>query len=70
MPVAANVNVMSVMRSRREPPMLRVPAWKSASHPHENDWISSSAGSWMSCCQRGDALEVGMFTGYGRVRQL
>ena len=63
MPVAANVNVMSVMRSRREPPMLRVPAWKSASRPHENDWISNSVGSWMSCCQRGDALEVGMVTG-------
>ena len=67
MPVAANVNVMSVMRS---PPMLRVPAWKSASHPHENDWMFNSVGSWRSCCQRGDALEVGMVTGQGRVRQL
>ena len=63
MPVAANVNVMSVMRSRREPPILRVPAWKSAFCPQENDWISSSVGSCMSCCQRGDALEVGMVTG-------
>ena len=63
MPVAANVNVMSVFRSRREPPMFRVPAWKSASQPRENDGISSSDGSWMSCCQRGDALEVGMVTG-------
>ena len=63
MPVAANVNVMSVMRSRRELPMLRVPAWKSASHPREKNWISSSVGSLMSCCQRGDAFEVGMVTG-------
>ena len=45
MPVAAKVNVMSVMRSRREPPILRVPAWKSASRPQENDWMSSSVGS-------------------------
>ena len=61
--VAVNVNVMSVIRSRREPPMLRVPAWKSASCPLEYDLISSSEGSWMRCCQRGDALELGMVTG-------
>jgi hypothetical protein len=33
--VAAKVKEMSVMRLRREPPMLRVPAWKSASWPPE-----------------------------------
>jgi hypothetical protein len=58
-----------VIRSRREPPMLRVPAWKSVGWPHEYDLMSNSVGSWMSCCQRGEALELGMDTGYGRKRQ-
>ena len=49
--------------------MLRVPAWKSVSIPHEYDLMSSSVGSWMSCCHRGDALELGRATGYGRMRQ-
>ena len=31
--------------------------------------MSNSVGSWMSCCQRGEALELGMDTGYGRKRQ-
>jgi hypothetical protein len=49
--------------------MLRVPAWKSVVCPHEYDLMSNSVGSWMSCCQRGEALELGMDTGYGRKRQ-
>ena len=49
--------------------MLRVPAWKSVGWPHEYDLMSNSVGSWMSCCQRGEALELGMDTGYGRKRQ-
>ena len=31
--------------------------------------MSNSVGSWMSCCQRGEALELGMDTKYGRKRQ-
>jgi hypothetical protein len=50
--------------------MLRVPAWKSVVWPHEYDLISNSMGSRMSCCQRGEALELGMDTGYSRKRQL
>ena len=49
--------------------MLRVPAWKSALWPHEYDLMSSSVGSWSSWRQRGEALGVGMDTGYGRRRQ-
>ena len=49
--------------------MLRVPAWKSALWPHEYDLMSSSVGSWRSWRQRGEALGVGMATGYGRKRQ-
>ena len=49
--------------------MLRVPAWKSVVWPHEYDLMSNSVGFWMSCCQRGEALELGMDTGYGRKRQ-
>jgi hypothetical protein len=60
---------ISVIRSRREPPMLRVQAWKSVVWPHEYDLMSNSVGSWMSCCQRGKALELGMDTGYVRKRQ-
>jgi len=48
--------------------MLRVPAWKSVVWPHEYDLMSNSVGSWMSCCQRGEALGLGMDTGYGRRR--
>jgi hypothetical protein len=32
--------------------------------------MSNSVGSWMSCCQPGEALELGMDTGYDRRRQL
>ena len=49
--------------------MLRVPAWKSALWPHEYDLMSSSVGSWRSWHQRGEALGVGMDTGYGLKRQ-
>ena len=46
--------------------MLRVPAWKSVVWPHEYDLMSNSVGSWMSCCQHEEALELGLITGYGR----
>jgi hypothetical protein len=49
--------------------MLRVPAWKSALWPHEYDLMSSSVGSWRSWRHRGEALGVGMDTGYGLKRQ-
>ena len=49
--------------------MLRVPAWKSVVWPHEYDLMSNFVGSWMSCCQLREALELGMDTGYGRKRQ-
>ena len=54
---------ISVIRSRREPPMLRVPAWKSVGWPHEYDLMSNSVGAWMSCCQRGEELLLGVITG-------
>ena len=60
---------MSVMRSRSEPPILSVPAaLRSVSWPHEYDLMSSSDGSWISCFHRGDALELGMVSGYWRER--
>ena len=49
--------------------MLRLPTWKSVVWLHENDLMSSSVGSWMSCRQRGEALGLEMDTGYGRKRQ-
>ena len=48
--------------------MLRVPAWKSVVWPHDYDLMSNSVGSWISCRQRGEALGLGMDTGYGRRR--
>ena len=43
--------------------MLRVPAWKSVENPVEYDRMSNSVGSWMSCCQRGEELLLGVITG-------
>ena len=57
---------MSVMRSRREPPILRVPAWKAVGSPVELGKMSSSVGSCMSFCHLGDELLLGVVTGYGR----
>ena len=67
--MTAKIKEISEIRSRREPPILRVPAWKSVVWPHEYDLMSNSVGSWISCCQRGEALELGMDTGYDRPRQ-
>ena len=63
------MNEISVICSRREPPILRVPAWKSVVWPHEYDLMSNSVGSWVSCRQRGEALKLGMDAGYIRKRQ-
>ena len=57
-----------VMRSRSEPPILRVPALRSVSWPHEYDLMSSSDGSWINCFHRRDVLELGMVSGYWRGR--
>ena len=50
--------------------MLKVPAWKTVVWPHEYDLMSNSEWSWMSYCQRGEAVVLGVDTGYDRKRQL
>ena len=58
---------MSVMRSRREPPKLSVPALRSGRRLQAIEWMSSWVGSSLSCCHRGIWPSGEVMSGYGRM---
>ena len=57
---------MSVMRSRREPPTLSVPALRSGGRSQAIECMSSWVWSSLSCCHRGIWPGVGVLSEYGR----